>query len=115
MTRRTLALAFVMDPIGSLPIATDTTFVLMLEAQRRGHRLFYLAPGDLGAERGNATAQVHPVVALRREAGRHVELGPARASGMRAGASRSPRASRKASTRSLRSQPSSVSVRPKWP
>jgi glutathione synthase len=80
MTRRTLALAFVMDPIGSLQIATDTTFVLMLEAQRRGHRLFYVAPGDLGAERGNATAQVHPVVALRREAGRHVELGPARAS-----------------------------------
>ena len=80
MTRRTLALAFVMDPIGSIQIATDTTFVLMLEALRRGHRLFYLAPGDLGVEGGNATAQVHPVTALRREAGRHVELGPARAS-----------------------------------
>ena len=80
MTRRTLSLAFVMDPIGSIQIATDTTFVLMLEALRRGHRLFYLAPGDLGVEGGNATAQVHPVTALRREAGRHVELGPARAS-----------------------------------
>jgi len=80
MTGRTLSLAFVMDPIGSIQIATDTTFVLMLEALRRGHRLSFLAPGDLGVEGGNATAQVHPVVALRREAGRHVELGPARAS-----------------------------------
>ena len=80
MPRRTLALAFVMDPIGSIDIATDTTFVLMLEAQRRGHRLFYVAPGDLAAEEGNATAQVHPVLALRREAGRHVELGPPRTS-----------------------------------
>jgi hypothetical protein len=35
MTRRTLALAFVMDPIESIQIATDTTFVLMLEALRR--------------------------------------------------------------------------------
>lgn len=80
MPRRTLALAFVMDPIGSIEIATDTTFVLMLEALRRGHRLFYLAPGDLGVEEGNATALAHPVLALRREAGRHVELGPPHAS-----------------------------------
>jgi glutathione synthase len=80
MTRRTIALAFVMDPIGSIEIATDTTFVLMLEAFRRGHRLFYLAPGDLGADEGNATALARPVLALRREAGRHVELGPPHAS-----------------------------------
>ena len=80
MPRRTLALAVVMDPIGSIEIATDTTFVLMLESLRRGHRVFYVAPGELGAEGGNATAQVHPVLALRREAGRHVELGPPHAS-----------------------------------
>jgi glutathione synthase len=69
-----------MDPIGSIQIATDTTFVLMLEAHRRGHRVCYVAPGELGAEQGNATARVHPVVTLRREAGRHVELGPPRSS-----------------------------------
>jgi glutathione synthase len=80
MSRRTLGLAFVMDPIGGVQIAADTTFAIMLEAHRRGHRVFYVAPGDLGAEQGNATAIVHPVVALRREAGRHVELGPARSS-----------------------------------
>jgi glutathione synthase len=78
MPRRALALAFVMDPIGSIQIETDTTFVLMLEALRRGHRVFYVAPGDLGAENHGAIAQAWPVSALRREAGRHVELGPVR-------------------------------------
>ncbi|NNL68099.1 MAG: hypothetical protein HKP30_17755, partial [Myxococcales bacterium] len=28
-----------MDPIEEVDIAADTTFVLMLEAQRRGHRV----------------------------------------------------------------------------
>jgi glutathione synthase len=78
MPRRTLSLAFVMDPIAAIRIETDTTFVLMLEALRRGHRVLYVAPGDLGAEDGNATALLQPVAALRREAGRHVELGPPR-------------------------------------
>jgi len=80
MPRRKLSMAFVMDPIGAIDIAADTTFVLMLEAFRRGHRVFYVTPGDLGAEGGNATALVHPVAALRREAGRHVELDAPRAS-----------------------------------
>ncbi len=78
MPRRKLAMAFVMDPIGAIDIAADTTFVLMLEAFGRGHRVFYIAPGELGAEGGNATARAQPVVELRREAGRHVELGPLR-------------------------------------
>lgn len=32
----------VMDPIGSIKIAKDTTFAMLLEAQRRGHRLHYV-------------------------------------------------------------------------
>ena len=39
MAASPLTLAFVMDPIGSIDIEADTTYVLMLEAQRRGHRL----------------------------------------------------------------------------
>jgi len=76
MPRHKLAMAFVMDPIGGIDIAADTTFVLMLEAHQRGHRVAYIAPADLGAEEGNATAQVQSVVRLSREAGRHVELEP---------------------------------------
>lgn len=37
----------VMDPIDRIKIAKDTTFALLLEAQRRGHRLHYVEPGSL--------------------------------------------------------------------
>jgi glutathione synthase len=66
-----------MDPIGSIDITKDTTFALMLEAQRRGHRVLYLEPQDLGVDEGRVVARVQPV-ALRREAGSHAELGAAR-------------------------------------
>ncbi len=71
----TLSMAFVMDPIESIQIETDTTFVLMLEAQARGHRIWTVDPGDLGAEGGHPRAWVRPVQ-LRRETGRHAECGP---------------------------------------
>ena len=37
----------VMDPIDRIKIAKDMTFALLLEAQRRGHRLHYVEPGSL--------------------------------------------------------------------
>ena len=55
-----LSIAFVMDPIASIDIRADTTFVLMLEAQRRGHRVLYVDPGDLGVDAGRVTARVRP-------------------------------------------------------
>jgi glutathione synthase len=42
-----LKIGIVMDPIDRIDIAKDTTFVLMLEAQRRGHELYFLEIGDL--------------------------------------------------------------------
>ncbi|MDJ0846911.1 MAG: glutathione synthase [Myxococcota bacterium] len=68
---------FVMDPIGAVDIDADTTFVLMLEAQRRGHRVLYADPADLGVEDGRPVVRARPVT-LRREAGNHVDLGPVR-------------------------------------
>jgi glutathione synthase len=73
--RRTLA--FVMDPIEAVDISADTTFVLMLEAQRRGHEVLYIDPSDLAMSGGNPTARAQPVT-LRREVGRHVDLGAVR-------------------------------------
>jgi glutathione synthase len=70
-----LTYAFVMDPVESIDIGGDTTFVLMLEAQRRGHRVLYLDPGQLGVEEGRPVARARPLT-LRRELGRHAELGP---------------------------------------
>jgi glutathione synthase len=55
--RRTLDVAVVMDPIGSIRIAKDSTFAMLLEAQRRGHRLHYVRPGGLGLREGRTMAE----------------------------------------------------------
>ena len=74
-TQRTLV--FVMDPLESVDIAADTTFALMLEAERRGHVLFYADPADLGVEGGSAVVRARPA-RVRREVGRHCDLGEPR-------------------------------------
>jgi glutathione synthase len=66
-----------MDPIESIDIQGDTTFVLMLEAQQRGHRVLYVLPDDLGVAGGEVVARARPVT-LRREVGRHVDIGEPR-------------------------------------
>ncbi len=66
-----LCMAFIMDPIESIAVASDTTFGLMLEAQRCGHRVLYLEPHDLRVDAGGPAAKARGV-ALRPEAGRHV-------------------------------------------
>lgn len=75
MNAAPLTLAFVMDPIGSIDIRGDTTFVLMQEALERGHRVFYLQPRDLGVGPDGPQASARQVLALRREVGNHVDLG----------------------------------------
>ena len=42
-----LKLGIVMDPIGSINIQKDSSFAMLLEAQRRGWSLFYMETGDL--------------------------------------------------------------------
>ncbi len=69
-------MAFVMDPIRSIDIRGDTTFALMLEAQRRGHRVYTIDPGDLGVAGGRVFAKVFPVT-LRAEPGNHADVGEA--------------------------------------
>jgi len=51
----------VMDPIGSIKIAKDSTFAMLLEAKRRGHRLHYVLPGGLSMRGGEAMARVAPL------------------------------------------------------
>jgi len=50
-----------MDPIGAIKIAKDTSFAMLLEAQRRGHQLHYVAPGSLGVAGGRAVARMTPL------------------------------------------------------
>ena len=77
MPPQQLTMAFVMDPVTDLDVAGDTTFVFMLEAQKRGHAVLYVDPGDLTIEQGRPAARVTPVT-LRAEKGNHVDLGDAR-------------------------------------
>ena len=53
-----LNVAVVMDPIAGIKIAKDSTFAMLLEAQRRGHRLFYVEPGSLSAVAGRACGRL---------------------------------------------------------
>ncbi len=69
-----LSLAFVMDPIATVDIHADTSFALMLAAQERGHRIFYVDPHDLGVSEGQAVARVTEVT-LQRVEGDHVQFG----------------------------------------
>ncbi len=47
-----------MDPIESITIKKDSTFAMMLEAQRRGWQLFYMQQKDLFVENGLVFAQM---------------------------------------------------------
>lgn len=48
----------VMDPIGGIKPYKDSTFAMLLEAQRRGHTLYYMEPGDLFVKDGRAFASM---------------------------------------------------------
>jgi len=72
-----LGVAFQMDPVESVDIDADTTFVLALEAQERGHRLWVYQPDDLVFRDGAVLAHCRPM-ALRRRKGDHVSLDEAR-------------------------------------
>jgi glutathione synthase len=56
-----LAVAVLMDPIGSIKIAKDTTFALLLEAQQRGHRLYFVEQKGLGSSGDHAFARMASV------------------------------------------------------
>jgi glutathione synthase len=69
-----LRVAVQMDPIESIDIAGDSSFAIMLEAQRRGHSLFYYQPKALALNGRTLFATGHPVT-VRDEKGSHFTLG----------------------------------------
>jgi glutathione synthase len=70
-----LKVALQMDPIGTVNIDADSTFRIALEAQARGHTLFFYTPDRLAFDEGRVTARGWPID-LRREKGNHVTFGP---------------------------------------
>jgi glutathione synthase len=68
-----LAVAIQMDPIQSIDIKGDSSFALMLEAQARGHEIFYYIPQALSLRDGRLFARGHHVE-VKDEAGAHYSL-----------------------------------------
>ena len=52
-----IKLGIVMDPIASINIKKDTSFAMLLEAQRRGYELHYMEMNDLYLENGVSHAR----------------------------------------------------------
>ena len=50
--------AFLMDPIEGIQIHLDSTFALMMEAQKRGHEVFYGLIDGLDQRGGRARAKL---------------------------------------------------------
>ena len=71
-----LTVAIQMDPIEKIDITGDSTFALGLEAQKRGHTLFYYGPRDLSWQDGKVTAFMRPL-AVKNVKGDHFTLGEA--------------------------------------
>ncbi|PTV96373.1 glutathione synthase [Rhodobacter aestuarii] len=69
-----LKVALQMDPIAGIDISGDSTFRIGLEAQARGHSLFYYTPDKMFYREGKVMARGWPLE-LRREKGNHFSLG----------------------------------------
>ena len=73
----TLSVAVQMDPIERINIRGDSTFAMLLEAQKRGHTLSYYTPDKLAMSQGEVFTTTRPL-AVRDEAGNHFTLGEAK-------------------------------------
>ncbi len=71
-----LTIGVQMDAWSTVDVNADSTFALMLEAQRRGHRLFPYLPTALTYDRGAILARGTPAT-VQRDPANKARLGPA--------------------------------------
>ena len=69
-----LRVAIQMDHVSTIDIDGDSTFVLGLEAERRGYEVWHYTPPDLVFRDRKVLARAQPMK-LRREKGNHFSLG----------------------------------------
>ncbi len=70
-----LRVAIQMDPVELADPEVDTTVLMALNAQARGHRLWHYSPDRLALEDGRVTARARPLE-VRATVGDHHTLGP---------------------------------------
>ena len=68
-----MKIACQMDPIDRIDIRGDSTFAILLEAERRGHEIFYYLPQDLSLRSGRLMARGH-TLSVKDEIGAHYAL-----------------------------------------
>ena len=71
-----LNVAIQMDHVSTIDIDGDSTFVLGLEAERRGYTVWHYTPADLAFRDRKVMARAQPMK-LKREKGNHFTLGAA--------------------------------------
>jgi glutathione synthase len=71
-----IKLGIVMDPIHSINIKKDTSFAMLLEAQRRGYELYYMEMSDLYLNNGQPMAFMRQV-SVQQDAANWFSLGEA--------------------------------------
>jgi glutathione synthase len=69
-----LNIAFQMDPLETINIDTDSSFMMALEALKRGHNLYHYLPRQLVLEGSRLSATVRPF-SVKRERGNHFNAG----------------------------------------
>ena len=72
-----LKVACQMDPIEIIDVPGDSTLAILLEAQARGHDIFYYTPPDLTLDGSRLVASGH-TLRVRDEIGSHFELADSR-------------------------------------
>lgn len=70
-----LTVAIQMDPIDRIDIGGDSTFALALEAQARGHKLWYYLPKHLVQQGAKVSAARAHTLTVRNERGNHHTIG----------------------------------------
>ena len=70
-----LTVAIQMDHVSGIDPDADSTFVLALEAQRRGHSLHHYLPSDLAFRERHLTTRAQSLEVRRAPGGRHATLG----------------------------------------
>ena len=56
-----MKLAFVMDPISQISYKKDSTLAMMIEAQEKGHEIFYIEPNCLFFDSNKPCAEFSPI------------------------------------------------------
>ncbi|MGD8384072.1 MAG: glutathione synthase [Lysobacterales bacterium] len=74
--QRKLKTGVVMDPIAGIKTHKDSTFAMLLEAQRRGHALYYMEPGSLYVRDGQSCGRMQ-TLEVRDDSTDWFSLGPA--------------------------------------